>query len=991
MRLRGRREVSARARGAGHWARPSPLTKSQINELQRLKTRDAEALVEALQNLHPNRIEQLQKALPPWEMRQFVELQLVHRFRGEAEEVASEIQNLVERGASVDSDRFGFWLDMLSDDQLQVLWRSSSGKTREVILDSSLEEAKSRLAFDLGDPSERVDSSKLLARLRERRMGLSQLQSRWQRRYNPALSSDPKDFTLMVGGKRGGKVLPNARFSDYDVRRIKAVGPTLNDVVLQQWDLPAKSASGSAKKVDFDADETRGGRSSGDRKTRDQEIEEFNVNRAYQDERFQFIHPEVVWDTRAFMKTAKWRKMPRMPYMEFFHGLRKRNEASPFYDAGAAPWRVEMYLDGGQRWPRTAFGVRAVVTAADGTQKWVDMPDAGTVEEKTLEGHGYLQVFEQLQQQALEGGAADRADRAGKSSPVSVSYYVTPPTKDVVLGVLQWRWFALGAIVLTSFLGRFFYNLTMKAKAKDRRAGAFEDMNEAIDFGRSRADTRMEGKTGVSLSQVAGIDYLRDELEEVIDLLKDPYKYQALRVRPPKGILLMGPPGVGKTLIAKAIAGEAGVPFYSLAGSEFTELIVGVGAARVRDLFKRARVNVPCLIFIDEIEALGHKREMNDSESKNEERDQALNQLLTEMDGFTPDTGIVVMAATNAPHLIDPALLRPGRFDRKVSVRRPNQEARRAILGVHAQKHPMEEGPGGGVDLGQLASDTPGLSGAELEKVLNEAALEAIRRGEATVRRDSVYCALDRVLEGSSLPPLPDAYASNEVFAYHEAGVALVSELLRLEGGGEASGLQAVKSASLVPRNRSWSRVTYYISSDKSYKMLTGEDLRRQVRVQLAGRAAEELAFGEPTTYSSLDVARASDICVKMLNAGMVGGLEVLPYTFPSDLFTSGIVFSDPQVQVQRQELLDVTSGLEGGRNPNGMCGPSERTRWRCEHEVRSMLEEAHRENLRVLGGEEMRGVLDDLAARLVRDKEVSGDAVREMIQQQRVVGGERW
>jgi ATP-dependent metalloprotease FtsH len=956
------------------------------------------------------RVAQLRGELLPEELRHILTLQTLQRHQLKAEKVASELRDVVKGSdnTKVDSDRLGFWLDLLSDNQLETLWKASDGETRAVILDSLLEETKEELMLDPAEPMAEVqDASALLSKIHAGRLTLSQLQSRWKKRYNPvALSTEPKNFTLQFGGKKSklfGKpeVVPNARFNPYDVRRIKATGPLLNDLIIQQWDLPSRSATGGAKKMDGGS-ETKYEKGSGDRRTRDQQIEQFNMRHVYQDERFQFIHPEVVFDTKAFMKSTRWRKMPKMPYMEFYHGLRQRNWTSPFYETDAEPWKIDIYLDGGQSWPRTTFGVRAVVTTQDGKQRWVSMQDPGAEiatqdrlsqggpggiynrerlpVEKSLEDYGYLQVFEQLQQ-AYEPlipkeNRSELLKNEGKLAPnsykyddpaqrmMNVSYYITPPKDNSLSWIMQWKWVAFGAVIFAIFLKRFFYNLTMKAKAKERRAGAFEDMNEAIDFGRSRADTRAEGKTGVSLGEVAGINYLRDELEEMIDLLKNPYKYQKLRVRPPKGILLMGPPGVGKTLIAKAIAGEAGVPFYSLAGSEFTELIVGVGAARVRDLFKRARVNVPCLIFIDEIEALGHKREMNESENRNEERDQALNQLLTEMDGFTPDTGIVVMAATNAPTLIDEALLRPGRFDRKIQVRKPNPEARKAILEVHAQKHPIE----GGVDLTQLANDTPGLSGAELEKVLNEAALEAIRRHEETINKNAVYYALDRVLEGSALPSLPSQYDCNKVFAYHESGVALVSELLRKEN----ENLQTVKSVSLIPRNRSWSRTTYFISSDKSYKMLTQEDMKQQIQIQLAGRAAEEIAFGEPTSYSALDVARASDVAVKMLNSGLTEQ-GVLPFTFPADFFTKGIVFSDPQVMVERQELLDITSNMSTN-DPHGLCPPSDITRFKAEATVRSLLKEAHARNLEILRAN--RKTLDAISEQLFDNTELSRDAL---------------
>jgi ATP-dependent metalloprotease FtsH len=303
-----------------------------------------------------------------------------------------------------------------------------------------------------------------------------------------------------------------------------------------------------------------------------------------------------------------------------------------------------------------------------------------------------------------------------------------------------------------------------------------QDFQEAIEFAQSKGRARRDGSTGVTFDAVAGADAVLGDVRFIVDFLKDPASYEASGAVPPKGVLLEGPPGTGKTLIAKAIAGEAGVPFYQMSGSEFVEAIVGVGAARVRDLFRRARVQgEPAIVFIDEVDALGTRRAAQD-QRPNEEREQTLNQLLTELDGFTPGTGVVFLAATNRADLLDPALLRPGRFDRKVVVGLPDTAGREAILRVHAGARPLAAD----VDLAQLAADTPGLSGAELASVLNEAALAAARRGGRAIAAADVDAAVDRTLFGLRRPRLPARLGGPlAAFAAHEAGVCIVAEAIR--------------------------------------------------------------------------------------------------------------------------------------------------------------------------------------------------------------------
>jgi cell division protease FtsH len=297
--------------------------------------------------------------------------------------------------------------------------------------------------------------------------------------------------------------------------------------------------------------------------------------------------------------------------------------------------------------------------------------------------------------------------------------------------------------------------------------------NQAMSFGKSRARLHTETKTRVTFDDVAGVDEAKEELEEIIEFLRHPEKFQALGAKIPRGVLLLGPPGSGKTLLAKAVAGEAGVPFFSISGSEFVEMFVGLGASRVRDLFEQAKKSAPCLVFIDEIDAVGRQRGAGLG-GGHDEREQTLNQLLVEMDGFDPNAGIIVIAATNRPDILDPALLRPGRFDRRIVVDNPDAKGRRAILEVHVRGKPLAED----VNLEVLARRTPGFSGADLANMVNEAALLAARRGKKRISRSEFDEAIERVIAGPQRKSRILSPKERELTAYHEAGHALLGKLL---------------------------------------------------------------------------------------------------------------------------------------------------------------------------------------------------------------------
>lgn len=373
---------------------------------------------------------------------------------------------------------------------------------------------------------------------------------------------------------------------------------------------------------------------------------------------------------------------------------------------------------------------------------------------------------------------------------------------------------------------------------------------KALSFGKARFKTQSDGKNKVTFADVAGIDEAKEELKEIIDFLKDPKKFTRLGARIPKGVLLVGPPGTGKTLLAKAIAGEAGVPFFSISGSDFVEMFVGVGASRVRDLFDSAKRNAPCIIFIDEIDAVGRQRGAGLG-GGHDEREQTLNQLLVEMDGFDSNTGIIVIAATNRPDILDPALLRPGRFDRQVVVPKPDVKGREQILKVHTAKVPLAPD----VDLALLARGTPGFSGADLANMVNEAALIAARMNKNQVDMQAFELAKDKVMMGTERRSMVISEEEKKITAYHEAGHALVAKML--------PNADPIHKVSIIPRGMALGLTQLLPIDDKHTH--TKEYLLNNLAILLGGRAAEEIALNLVTTGAGNDLERATEIARKMV------------------------------------------------------------------------------------------------------------------------------
>ncbi|MBX3305456.1 MAG: ATP-dependent zinc metalloprotease FtsH [Nitrospira sp.] len=412
-------------------------------------------------------------------------------------------------------------------------------------------------------------------------------------------------------------------------------------------------------------------------------------------------------------------------------------------------------------------------------------------------------------------------------------------------GVIEstfWRDVLSWVVPVALFVGIWFFILKRFGQAQ----GGF------MQVGQSKAKIYMEKDIKVTFADVAGVDEAKDELREVIEFLKTPEKFTKLGGKIPKGILLVGPPGTGKTLLARAVAGEAEVPFFSISGSEFVEMFVGVGAARVRDLFEQAKGKAPCIIFIDELDALGKARGVGPM--AHEEREQTLNQLLVEMDGFDPRVGVILMAATNRPEILDPALLRAGRFDRHVTVDRPDKKGRLDVLRVHAKKVALSQE----ADLEQIAAMTPGFSGADLANVINEAALLAVRRGKDQVHLSELQEAVERVIAGLEKKNRVLNKMEKERVAFHETGHALVALSI--------PGTDQVQKISIIPRGVAALGYTLQLPTEDRF-LMTKSELENKVAVLLGGRIAEETIFGEASTGAQNDLVKATDIAKSMVKA----------------------------------------------------------------------------------------------------------------------------
>lgn len=398
--------------------------------------------------------------------------------------------------------------------------------------------------------------------------------------------------------------------------------------------------------------------------------------------------------------------------------------------------------------------------------------------------------------------------------------------------------------------------------------------NQALSFGKSRARLFLDERPRVTFSDVAGIEEVKEELQEEIEFLRNPKKFQVLGAKIPKGVLLLGPPGCGKTLLARAVAGEAGVPFFSVSGSEFVEMFVGVGASRVRDLFSQAKKYAPCIIFIDEIDAVGRLRGAGLG-GGHDEREQTLNQLLVEMDGFDPNIGVIIIAATNRPDILDPALLRPGRFDRRVVVDVPDVNGRQAILQVHARNKPLENPE----DLKIVAQRTPGFTGADLENVLNEAALLAARLGKKKISLSEIEEATERVIAGPQKKSRVVSEREKEIIAVHETGHALVSKFL--------PGSDTVHRISIISRGMALGYTIQLPTEDRHLQ--TKHELLNQIAFALGGRVAEEELLGEITTGAQNDFQKATDLARRMVTEwGMSEKLGPLSFSNKEEMVFLG-------------------------------------------------------------------------------------------------------
>ncbi len=502
--------------------------------------------------------------------------------------------------------------------------------------------------------------------------------------------------------------------------------------------------------------------------------------------------------------------------------------------------------------------------------------------------------------------------------PEQVKIEIKPPSPWI--GIIT----ALGYILPFLLLGGAFFFIFRQAQGSN---------NAAMSFGKSRARMFTGDQPTVTFEDVAGVDESKEELREVVEFLREPQKFIALGARIPKGVLLVGPPGTGKTLLAKAVSGEAGVPFFSISGSEFVEMFVGVGASRVRDLFEQAKRHSPCIIFVDEIDAVGRQRGAGLGGS-HDEREQTLNQMLVEMDGFDTDTNVIIMAATNRPDILDPALLRPGRFDRRVVLDRPDVKGREAILKVHIKGKPLAPD----INLSTLARSCPGFVGADLENLVNEAAILAARRDKKVIGQSEFEEAIERVIAGPERRSRIINPEEKRIVAYHEAGHAVVMNVLP-----EANPVQKV---SIIARGMA---AGYTLSlPEEDQTLMPRKKLLAEMVSLLGGRAAEELVFDDITSGASNDIERVTQMARAMVTR--LGMSEAL----------------GPMVYGQKEEMIFL------GREISEQRDYSEAIAEKIDHEVRSLVQDAHQSAQDIL--KEYREKLDAVAQRLLEVETISRD-----------------
>ncbi len=487
------------------------------------------------------------------------------------------------------------------------------------------------------------------------------------------------------------------------------------------------------------------------------------------------------------------------------------------------------------------------------------------------------------------------------------------------LGILSW---VLPLILISAF----FLIIFRQAQSSG---------NQAMSFGKSRARMFTGEKPTVTFDDVAGVEEAKQELNEVVEFLKEPQKFIALGARIPKGVILMGAPGTGKTLMAKAVSGEAGVPFFSISGSEFVEMFVGVGASRVRDLFDQAKRNSPCIVFVDEIDAVGRHRGAGLGGS-HDEREQTLNQILVEMDGFDTDTNVIIVAATNRPDILDPALLRPGRFDRRVILDRPDMNGRQKILEVHVRGKPLSRD----VDLAALARQTPGFVGADIESLVNEAAILAARRNKKTIDMADFQEAVERVIAGPERKSRVITEEEKEVVAYHEAGHALAA--------AKTPKADKVRKVTIIPRGMAGGYTL--ILPDEDRYLANRTKFEAELVTMLGGRAAEETVFARITTGASNDLERATELARKM----------IMEYGMSDDL--------GPMTYGEREEMVFLGRSIAEHRNY------SEAVARKIDAEVRQVISRAYSRALEVMTTH--RNLLDNLAQQLIQRETLSEEDV---------------